>query len=121
MDYGRKLFYLFGLFFGFMAVLLFIATEPTLKITYMFLAKMIMSFCLGYLYPQFKQQDERMKLIREKGVFASFFATMVYLLIFFILLQFEIIAISAILLIQLLSALVTLTVFLSFVIYSKIY
>lgn len=28
----------------------------------------VMAFCLAYLYPQFKENDERSKLIREKGM-----------------------------------------------------
>ena len=33
----------------------------------------VMAFCIAYLYPQFKENDERSKLIREKGMFYSYF------------------------------------------------
>ena len=44
----------------------------TATITYPLLGMMIMSFCLSYLHPQFKEKDERMKLIRYKGMFVTF-------------------------------------------------
>lgn len=42
----------------------------------------IMFFTLGYLYPQFKQNDERHKL--QKAMFYNYFILMGYLLIFLI-------------------------------------
>jgi len=33
----------------------------------------IMFFTSGYLYPQFKQNDERNKLIKQKAMFYNFF------------------------------------------------
>jgi uncharacterized protein (UPF0305 family) len=35
----------------------------------LFLALSVMFFSLSYLHPQFKKKDERMKVIREKGMF----------------------------------------------------
>jgi hypothetical protein len=81
----------------------------------------IMSFSLSYLYPQFRTKDERMRLIREKGMFYSYFMLMLYLLIFLFLLSSNIIAITAIQLIMILTSFVIITVSLSMVIVSKIF
>lgn len=88
---------------------------------YVMIAMGIMSLCVGYLYPQFKQKDERMKLIREKGMFVSFIAIMVYFIIFNLGLQLEFFTLTANELLHILSALVISTVFISFVVLSKIY
>jgi uncharacterized membrane protein len=85
------------------------------------LAMEIMSFCLSYLYPQFKQKDERMRLIRQKGMFASFVAMLIYLIVFNMGIQFDFIILTANEMLHLLSALLISTLFISFVIYSKIY
>ncbi|WP_236251191.1 hypothetical protein [Bacillus sp. NSP9.1] len=42
----------------------------------------IMFFTLGYLYPQFKKNDERHKLIKQKAMFYHYFILMGYLFIF---------------------------------------
>ena len=55
----------------------------------------ILFLSLGYLYPQFKNKDERMKLIRDKSMFYSYFILMFYFLVFVILLHFEIISLTA--------------------------
>ncbi|WP_018665420.1 hypothetical protein [Heyndrickxia acidiproducens] len=105
----------FTMFVGIMA-----KSAPA-PIAYMTLAMAVMSFCVAYLYPQFKQNDERTRLIRQKGIFASFFATIIYLIIFNIGIQFGLFELTASGLINILTALIILTVFISFVVYSKIY
>jgi hypothetical protein len=124
MDYSRKAFFIFGIFFlcmsGFMIFVGIMADSTPPSGSYMLLALAVMSFSLSYLYPQFKQKDERMKLIRQKGMFASFFAVMLYLIFFNIGLQFEFFTLTANELIHILSTLLICTVFLSFVVYSKI-
>lgn len=76
---------------------------------------------MAYLYPQWVQKDERMKLIRQKGMFFSMTALMLYLIVFMILLGFEIVSLPALEVIYILTALLISTFFLSFVIYSIIY
>jgi hypothetical protein len=124
MDYSRKAFFIFGIFFlcmsGFMIFVGIMANSEPPSGSYMLLALAVMSFSLSYLYPQFKQKDERMKLIRQKGMFASFFAMMLYLIFFNIGLQFDFFILTANELIHILSTLLICTVFLSFVVYSKI-
>lgn len=89
--------------------------------TYTVLAMMIMCFCLSYLHPQFKEKDERMKLIRYKGMFFSFFALTAYYLLFSIGLNLNVITLSAVELLNILMALTMSTVFISFVVLAKRY
>ncbi|MGD6854357.1 permease [Bacillus infantis] len=103
----------------FMAVIGIAAGESILPQTWTLLSMTVMSFSMGYLYPQFKQKDERMKLIRQKGLFYAYFALIVYFFIFFLLLGLGIIDISALELLQILSGLTISTVFLSMVYVSK--
>jgi hypothetical protein len=84
------------------------------------LAISIMFLSLWYLYPQFEKRDERMKVIREKGMFYSYFLLMFYFIIFIILINFNLINISAIGIIMILASLTIMTVFLAMVIISKV-
>lgn len=88
---------------------------------YLMFSMMIMSFCLSYLYPEFKHNDERVKLIKQKGVFTSFLVFMGYLMVFFTIFQFWEISITALYTLQIFAGLMISTVFLSFVVYSKLY
>ncbi|MCP1158281.1 permease [Bacillus infantis] len=110
---------LFSIMILFMAVIGISAGESILPQTWTLLSMTVMSFSMGYLYPQFKQKDERMKLIRQKGLFYAYFALIVYFFLFFLLLGLGIIDISALELLQILSCLTISTVFLSMVYVSK--
>jgi len=79
----------------------------------------VMAFCLAYLYPQFKENDERSKLIREKGMFYSYFIIMGFLIIVSGLFQFNVINLNGIQTVYLIETLIIITVFLSFVVLSK--
>lgn len=118
-------FFVLGVFFlamsGFIVYAGVMADSAPPSESYILIGMAVMCFCLSYLYPQFKQKDERMKLIREKGMFASFFAMMMYLIVFNMGLKLDLILLTASEAINILSTLLICTVFLSFVIYSKIY
>ncbi|MCK6206847.1 permease [Bacillus infantis] len=117
---SRLTFYICGgLLTLFMAVIGISAGESILPQTWTLLSMTVMSFSMGYLYPQFKQKDERMKMIRQKGLFYAYFALIGYFFIFFLLLGLGIIDISALELLQILSGLTISTVFLSMVFVSK--
>ncbi|WP_226672599.1 permease [Rossellomorea aquimaris] len=81
----------------------------------------VMSFCMHYLYPQFKEKDERMKMIREKGIFYSYFAILLYHIIFMAVVQFDIIHLTAMNLLNIMTCLIIMTVFMSMVIMAKIF
>jgi uncharacterized membrane protein YobD (UPF0266 family) len=125
LEYYKRFFFTFGVLFlcliGFILFASVMADSAPPSGSYILVAMAVMSFCLSYLYPQFKQKDERMRLIRQKGMFATFIAMMGYFIFFTIGLQTEIFLLSAIELVQILTALVITTVFVSFVVYSKIY
>lgn len=79
----------------------------------------VMAFCLAYLYPQFKDNDERSKQIREKGMFYSYFIIIGFLMIMSGLFQFNIINLNGIQTVYVIETLIVITVFLSFVVLSK--
>ncbi|WP_035185835.1 hypothetical protein [Alteribacter aurantiacus] len=81
----------------------------------------IMFLCLGYLFPQYQSEDERIRMIKEKGMYFSYFAIMIFYLIFIILIGYDFINVTAFSLVQILGALTIITVFLSQVILSKVY
>lgn len=113
-----SLFTMMGIFLAVMAFMVKAAPVPQ---TYTVFSMAIMCYCLSYLFPQFIQKDERMKLIRQKGMFFSFFAFLIYSALFTTLLHFEIIHLSALEAISILTALMISTVFISWVILARIY
>jgi hypothetical protein len=113
-----SLFLIIGVFLTIVAIMSKNAPVPHTYITF---AMAIMSFCLSYLFPQFIQKDERMKLIRQKGMFYSFFAFLIYSIIFTTLFQFEVIHLTALEAINIITALIISTVFVSWVVLAKIY
>lgn len=120
---SRKTFLVMGILFtlmgGFVGYAGIMADSAQISMTYIVLAMAYMSFCLSYLFPQFKENDERVKLIKQKGMFASFIAFMLYLILFQIGIQLGWVNLSALQLLHILSTLMICTVFSSFVIYSK--
>ncbi|MGG0300604.1 permease [Bacillus albus] len=125
MNYSQKYFVIMGIIFLFMSGFMILTGIMTHSAppapTYTVLAMMIMSFCLSYLHPQFKEKDERMKLIRYKGMFVTFFALIAYYLLFSFGLNLKILTLSATELLNILMALTMSTVFISFVVLSKRY
>lgn len=125
MIYGRSLFSVLGIVHllsaGFLLAIGLMAGSKPYMITWLCVSMAVMSFSMAYLYPQWVQKDERMKLIRQKGMFFSMTALMLYLIVFMILLGFKIVSLPALEVIYILTALLISTLFLSFVIYSIIY
>jgi len=120
---GRRLFLLFGFIFLSISLLLLFSSISTgaffAGYELVFLGTAVMSFCLAYLYPQFKDNDERAKRIRERGMFISYFFILGYMIILMPLLQFELIVLSGYQTVSLLSTMTIITVFTSFVVLSK--
>ncbi|MDD7999707.1 permease [Bacillus cereus] len=127
MNYSQKYFVIMGVIFlfmsGFMILTGIMTHSAPPAATYPLLGMMIMCFCLSYLHPQFKEKDERMKLIRYKGMFVTFFALTAYYLLFSIglNLNLNVITLSAVELLNILMALTMSTVFISFVVLAKRY
>ncbi|TXC89501.1 hypothetical protein FS935_16605 [Metabacillus litoralis] len=122
---GRRFFLFSGLLFLFYSLLLSFASISTggafVGYELVFLGSTVMCFCLSYLYPQFKENDERSKRIREKGMFVSYFFILGYMVVLMPLLYFEIIQLSGYQTVSLLATLTIITVFSSFVVLSKRY
>ncbi|BCB02676.1 hypothetical protein KH172YL63_08090 [Bacillus sp. KH172YL63] len=85
------------------------------------LSMTVLSFCMYFLHPQFKEKDERMKLIREKGMFYSYFVILAFHIVFMMILQFDVIELTAMNLLNILTSLTIMTVFISMVVMSKVY
>lgn len=111
-------FLLLGIFLIFVAVM---ANSAPVPFTYIAFAIAIMCLCISYLVPEFFHKDERMQLIKQKGMFYSYFAFLFYSIVLQTLLQFEIINISALAVINILTGLMISTVFISFVILARVY
>ncbi len=119
----NKAYVVFGVFFALNALLLLsvgigTGNEP-IPASYMLISMSIMVFCLSYLQPQFKAKDERSRMIREKGMFYSYFAVLGYIMVFLSLLQFNIVDVSAVTVLSVLAAMLISTVFVSMVIVAK--
>lgn len=85
----------------------------------MMLSLSIMAFCNAYLFPQFKTKDERSSVIREKGMFYSYFIIVGFLVVFMTLFQFKLINLDGYQMVCVIAALLISTVFSSMVVVSK--
>ncbi|WLR48261.1 permease [Halobacillus litoralis] len=124
MDYTSNAFKVIGVFFLLLAgFLIFVGTMggewPSMMWTMVSLG--ILSFSMSYLYPQFKQKDERMKWIRHKAVFYSFFIMMGIMAVFHLMIVLQVVTLSAVDLLSILLSLNIVTVFLTMVILAKRY
>ncbi|WP_239984645.1 permease [Lentibacillus sediminis] len=123
--YNRLAFIVMGVLFLLMgilyAVVAIMANSAPVPQIYIIFAMAVMSFCLSYLFPQSNQKDERMKFIRQKGMFISFFAFLIYSQVFTGLIQFDVVHLSAMAAINMLTALMISTVFISWVVLARIY
>lgn len=121
-DYSPAAFVVIGCIFlvqaAFFLVIGIVAKE-VLSQTYMLLAMMIMAFSMSYLYPQFKQKDERMKYIRYKALTYSALAFVAYYIILTGIIQFDILIVTAMEALNILGALMISTVFIIMVILAK--
>ncbi|MFP7300579.1 hypothetical protein [Neobacillus niacini] len=120
---GRRFFLISGFIILINSLLIGFASISTGKFfvghELVFLGTTILSFCLSYLYPQFKENDERSKRIRERGMFFSYFFILGYMAILMSLFQFEIIDLNGYQTVSLLITLTIITVFTSFIVLSK--
>jgi len=121
--FGQRHYIVFGFIFLLFSVIFSIASITTgvfpVGQELVMFGISVMAFCLAYLYPQFKENDERSKLIREKGMFYSYFIIMGFMIMISGLFQFNIINLNGIQTVYLIETLIIITVFLSFVVLSK--
>ncbi|MFD1018621.1 permease [Thalassobacillus hwangdonensis] len=123
MKTNPKVFFGFGILFSLFAAFFFFigiaAGEEPIPQSFIMISMAIMAFCLSYLQPHFKEKDERMKRIREKGMFYSYFALLVYYMVLSLGLQLDLMQMTAIMVVNLMIALTISTVFISMVIVAK--
>lgn len=121
--HGRGLYSVFGFVFLIFSLIFSIASITTgvfpVGQELVLFSISVVAFCLAYLYPQFKDNDERSKLIREKGMFYSYFIIIGFLMIMSGLFQFKVINLNGIQTLYVIQTLIIITVFLSFVVLSK--
>ncbi|WP_244094266.1 hypothetical protein [Jeotgalibacillus salarius] len=83
---GRKTFFIFGLVFLSFGILINVVSIASGNFfvghEFVYIGTTVMCFCLSYLYPQFKENDERSKKIKERGMFFSYIFIMGYMLVF---------------------------------------
>lgn len=122
---GRRFYFISGIIFLFYSILITYSTISTgtffVGHELIFIGMTVMCFCLSYLFPQFKENDERAKTIREKGIYLGYFFTLGYMVILMLLFQFQLLELNGYQTVCLLATSVIITVFISFVVLSKRY
>ncbi|KGP91626.1 permease [Pontibacillus chungwhensis BH030062] len=125
MDYYPKIFIIMGSLFGVMGAFFITAgvsaNSTLLPQTYTVLSMAVLSYSMSFLYPQFKQKDERMKLIRQKAMFYSFTAMMVYISLLLLGLELNVISLNVVDALTILISLNISTLFLTMVFLAKKY
>lgn len=121
----QRTYFIFGVLFLIFSLLIGTATISTRSFPvgheFVLFGLTVMSFSLSYLYPHFKDNDERSKRIRETGMFFSYFFIIGYMIILMALFSLNMINIDGYQTVCLLVGLTTVTVFSSFVVLSKRY
>ncbi|QHZ45054.1 MULTISPECIES: hypothetical protein [Bacillus] len=119
----RKAYYIIGgLFvFIFLVKMIFGIAGDSLSLIELFMwgGLAFLSFAAGYLYPQFKQKDERSQHIRQKGMQYSMIALSVYLLVLIFGMQLGYITLAGVDVVRILVSLQVITVFSSWIVLSK--
>lgn len=121
-DNTQLSFIVLGCVFVCMAVFMLVVSiigQVTFQQTYMLFALAVMSFSMSYLYPQFKQKDERMKFIRYKALTYSAIAFVVYYIVLSGIIQFDILPLTSMDVLNILAALMIITVFGTMVILAR--
>lgn len=78
-----------------------------------------MAFALFYLYPHFKDNDERTKLIRQKGMYFSIFIVISVLVVLLALIQFTTVNISTLNILRTLISITIIAIWTSWIILAK--
>ncbi|CAM3931468.1 hypothetical protein [Alkalicoccus chagannorensis] len=81
----------------------------------------VLCFALAWLHPQFKDNDERARMIREKGMLFSYFFLVFYLVFLMGITQFNVVYLDAYQALSLVAALMTTTVPMTFVFLARRY
>lgn len=125
MDHYPRTFIVLGSLLGAMGLSLLIigllADGAVQGHSFSMLSLSVLAFCMSYLYPQFKQKDERMKSIRQKAVSYAFTAGIGYMLIFSLLAELNVLTMDVSSVLSLIIALSMTTLFLLLVFLTRKY
>jgi uncharacterized membrane protein YobD (UPF0266 family) len=78
-----------------------------------------MGCSIVYLFPQFKNNDERVKMIKQKGLYYVIFFSLLCLCILNILIQPEVLALTSLEVVRLLLSIIIIAVWASWIVLSK--
>ncbi|WP_242221332.1 hypothetical protein [Bacillus cereus group sp. BfR-BA-01380] len=122
---SRRNFYIIGCLFIFILSVRLVLSIMTDSVSFIELlmwgALAFLGFTGGYLYPQFKNEDERVKLIKQKGMYFSGVAVLSYFMISLVLIQYNIVSLTTVEIIRLLMSLTIITIFSSWIVLSHKY
>ncbi|MCY7823331.1 hypothetical protein MOB34_05855 [Bacillus spizizenii] len=122
---SRRNFYLLGILFlvllGIIAFVRTVTNSLSFLEILMYATAAYICFARGYIYPQFKQKDERANFIKQKGMKWSFIALLIYLVLILYGTYFDVISLTIFEMASTLIALTLITLFSSWVILSKKY
>ncbi|WP_281658486.1 hypothetical protein [Halobacillus sp. Cin3] len=125
MDHYPRTFIVLGSLLGAMGLSLLIigllADGSVQGHSFSMLSLSVLAFCMSYLYPQFKQKDERMKSIRQKAVSYAFTSGIGYMLIFSLLAEMNVLKMDVSSVLSLIIALSMTTLFLLLVFLARKY
>lgn len=82
-------------------------------------ALVYMAFMISYLYPQFKNKDERTNAIKQKGAYFSICIVLFVLIILIALMQFNIVVLTSVELIRIIVSVVIIVIWTSWFLLSK--
>ncbi|MCM3762423.1 hypothetical protein M3212_16745 [Alkalihalobacillus oceani] len=124
---SQKNFFIIGVLLSFIFVVrlfLFVMTDNRDTIVYAvellnWGSVAVMAFCYSYLFPQFKEKDERAQTIRQKGIYYAMFVMIISLIIIMLLIQYSILSLTTLAVVRILISLVLITISLSWVILAK--
>ncbi|MBN8235361.1 permease [Halobacillus kuroshimensis] len=125
MDHYPRTFIVLGSLLGVMGLSVLIigllADGSVQGHSFSMLSLSVLAFCMSYLYPQFKQKDERMKSIRQKAVSYAFTSGIGYMLIFSLLAELNVLKMDVSSVLSLIIALSMTTLFLLLVFLARKY
>ncbi|GAK06115.1 hypothetical protein JCM19037_4688 [Geomicrobium sp. JCM 19037] len=110
-----------GILIALFVTLIMLGTGAVRGFEFIFLGVAIMCFCLSYLHPQFKENDERARKIKERGMFYSFFIMLGVVTVLITIVLLQVIQVGVLQILGLLAGIMIAVMYVSFVILSRIY
>ncbi|MCY9374537.1 hypothetical protein MOF34_05145 [Bacillus sp. T17B1] len=121
----RKVYFIIGVLFAmvFLTKTFFQILTHSVSLTELLMwgALSYLSFAAGYIYPQFKEKDERANFIKQKGMQYTLYSVLIYCAMIMFSIQFSVVTLPAVEIIRILISLTIITTFSSWVILSKKY